>query len=905
MQIKGSDLQATQDINITTGELTIEASRNSQQSQSNTQHVDATIAQTVYGAAGGPTVNANISRGEGQESSSTVNNSTLTAQNINLSSEGDTTIDGANIGATEKLNLNVGGNLIVASQQNTYSSNSHNAGISGGFGLGADASAEQNGKTISTVTDNIGQSNGEVSSISAGLNAGSGRTTVRQTELTTLTGNSVDINVTNKTTIAGAAIAAVDENGVDNGQLNLETQSLEVVHLNDSSYSNQLNQAINTGVGVGSTKANSDDPNVNVNTSTLQYSNSSNITEGKTLATIGQGTITVRDDQEAGTDSTTDLNRDMDNTTLELYDVDRQQGNVDLTVDTRLLTEDGRDQIAEDLLKSGMIANAIKLAATTDRVGVEDLIDEVQKSNNTYEAVKAEIKKDPALAEALQNPDLTAEQKEAMLNGITDAVLIKLGYATHNNLIISTAEPGQDGEQVKGFYSSEDADAYINDLYNNSTEELVTTAGHEASHAMDMQDGIDINNPDTKADNEAYATNYGENVADYTDMALDINGYDDGMAQSNSHTGNATSATVQQSNADFAGLDKNQGDNYLKANEMEQAAQEMAGCLTSQCRQDTYDKYKKISVENLEFLISNCNQGGATSPACMSEIQAQYNAVLNYQLGEYDLYAENSKFIKAALLQLNKTNVEEKDTAGQKAAEYEFKVIAESLGIREDYAQSLAVMASAGALTFNPRAGGGGITTKATSSGQNVGSGSTENITTSKAETPLTQGEINQKAINDQGWDNNTGQTVSAGNQKVIDATPVNISTSNSKVISQYDPLNEGPLPSKIASTFRSNTYMEVVTTEPVTLYRVYGGSAIQLGGYWTRTPPSGPVQSIVDSALNPQWGNTATNVVKIEVPAGTKFYEGVAAPQGGLVGGGDQVLFPKDIKIDSSWIQE
>jgi len=40
--------------------------------------------------------------------------------------------------------------------------------------------------------------------------------------------------------------------------------------------------------------------------------------------------------------------------------------------------------------------------------------------------------------------------------------------------------------------------------------------------------------------------------------------------------------------------------------------------------------------------------------------------------------------------------------------------------------------------------------------------------------------------------------------------------------------------------------------------------------------------------------------VVKIEVPIGTKYFEGVAAPQGGLVGGGSQVLFPKDFKIDT-----
>ncbi|MGO6697898.1 hemagglutinin repeat-containing protein [Rhizobium ruizarguesonis] len=129
------------------------------------------------------------------------------------------------------------------------------------------------------------------------------------------------------------------------------------------------------------------------------------------------------------------------------------------------------------------------------------------------------------------------------------------------------------------------------------------------------------------------------------------------------------------------------------------------------------------------------------------------------------------------------------------------------------------------------------------------------------------------------------------------------VSASNAlKPIGEYGPLSAGPLPEKIASTFRSSTYTEVEAIEPVILYRVYGGNAGQLGAYWTATPPAGPVQAIIDSALYPQWGNTATNVVKIQVPVGTKFFEGIAAPQGGLVGGGNQVFF-KDVKIDPKWI--
>lgn len=89
----------------------------------------------------------------------------------------------------------------------------------------------------------------------------------------------------------------------------------------------------------------------------------------------------------------------------------------------------------------------------------------------------------------------------------------------------------------------------------------------------------------------------------------------------------------------------------------------------------------------------------------------------------------------------------------------------------------------------------------------------------------------------------------------------------------KYGPMNKGPLPDAIANTFRSDTYSQVVTQEEVILYRAYGGKAGELGGYWTRTEPQGPLQTVIDSALDQNWGNTATNVAKIKVPMGTTIY--------------------------------
>jgi hypothetical protein len=125
--------------------------------------------------------------------------------------------------------------------------------------------------------------------------------------------------------------------------------------------------------------------------------------------------------------------------------------------------------------------------------------------------------------------------------------------------------------------------------------------------------------------------------------------------------------------------------------------------------------------------------------------------------------------------------------------------------------------------------------------------------------------------------------------------------TTNSAGVISWNPLNgPGPLGINVALTFRSATYVERVTIEPMILYRSYGGRSPMIGPFWTATPPAGPLQSIIDMALNPAWGNNASKVVKIRVPVGTRIFEGATAPQGELLGGGSQVFIQK---VDPSWI--
>jgi RHS repeat-associated protein len=112
-------------------------------------------------------------------------------------------------------------------------------------------------------------------------------------------------------------------------------------------------------------------------------------------------------------------------------------------------------------------------------------------------------------------------------------------------------------------------------------------------------------------------------------------------------------------------------------------------------------------------------------------------------------------------------------------------------------------------------------------------------------------------------------------------------------IVGRFSPINPGPLAESLANTFRSATYEGSVLSEDTTLYRVIGDSGNPGGAFWTRVQPGGPLQSVIDLGLDQTWGNTATTVITRTFPAGTQIFEGAAAAQRGLVGGGNQIYIP------------
>ena len=144
------------------------------------------------------------------------------------------------------------------------------------------------------------------------------------------------------------------------------------------------------------------------------------------------------------------------------------------------------------------------------------------------------------------------------------------------------------------------------------------------------------------------------------------------------------------------------------------------------------------------------------------------------------------------------------------------------------------------------------------------------------------------------------GSVASAGGEMASSVAAETVGNAEAGATVNYGPMNLGPLANDIMSTFRSGSYTAQTLKQPTSLYRVIGESGNTAGSYWTSMQPQGPLQSLIDLGLDQSWGNTATRVIRANIPAGTRIYEGAAAAQGGLVGGGNQIYIPK---VNPNWI--
>ena len=129
----------------------------------------------------------------------------------------------------------------------------------------------------------------------------------------------------------------------------------------------------------------------------------------------------------------------------------------------------------------------------------------------------------------------------------------------------------------------------------------------------------------------------------------------------------------------------------------------------------------------------------------------------------------------------------------------------------------------------------------------------------------------------------------------------------STKIDDKVEEVEKEKLPDSIASSFKGGEYRTVVTTEPVTLYRVYGGNAEQGGTYCSTEPCVSKEQTKNDLALKTSWGNTMDKEAEIVVPAGTKLNIGRVEAQNDdgtiLQGDADQILLPQN--WDQDWVKK
>ena len=204
INISGSNLEAQESLNISTGELNVKASQDSSTSKSDSKDISGSVSMTMYGSAGGPTVS--LGYGEQHNTSETLNNnnSNLLANNINITTKNDANFEGATVRADDTLNMDIGKDLNVISQRDVSSSNSKGFNLSAGFSIGAsdsDAGRDSNGDSTFDTRTTANQKrgaragNGKIAGANASIGSNTGRTKVKQTVLSSLTGDKVNIKV--------------------------------------------------------------------------------------------------------------------------------------------------------------------------------------------------------------------------------------------------------------------------------------------------------------------------------------------------------------------------------------------------------------------------------------------------------------------------------------------------------------------------------------------------------------------------------------------------------------------------------------------------------------------------------------------------------------------------------------
>ena len=352
LAITGSDLASKEDMSLNSNNLNINSSEDSLKYKSNTKSLTTGFGFTFYGANSSSLELGTNSLKQSEQSLTNNNSHLYSAKDMNINTANDATIKGANLRADERLNLKVGNNLSLESTRDIKDASSKSKGIN----LSVSYSGATNAK-------NFASGDRSLSSVGASISKSSSNTKIKQTNLSSITANELNVEVGKNTHLKGSLLAAgeydKDNTFIDNHNLNLKTNTLSYENLSNTSYNKGSSLSIGANYSVGK----KDDSKANQNSQgksdssysglkSINYSNNRNLSYSlsKNLATLGSGNIEIADKENS--DDLTRLNRDTTKLTKDLVNTSISS-NVDASIDTRLFTADGREQIKQELEKVG------------------------------------------------------------------------------------------------------------------------------------------------------------------------------------------------------------------------------------------------------------------------------------------------------------------------------------------------------------------------------------------------------------------------------------------------------------------------------------------------------------------------------------------------------------------------
>ena len=641
INIKGSNLYARGDIHLSTHNLFMDASQDSYEAKQSSKTISGKVSATMYGGGGG-SAGLDYSKSNMKEESLSHNNAKVYAgHNIYALASNDALIKGANLRADNALALKVGHDLSLASLRDSYNYDSKSSSIGAGIGISGSKTNSDPSRPHAISNNIVRYSNSKLSSINANYSRSKSSTMVKQTVLSSITAKELNIEVGANTDLKGSLIAAgyYDENGnfIDNGKLRLKTDTLTFSNLSNTRYDKSNSLSIGANYAFkdpqqgseskengsqasdsknAQSKESNTDPKSKI--SSINYSNNRNLSYAmsKSLATIGKGELIVGDkdisslskDELASlqsdpnnkalynSDDLTRLNRDSSKLSKELYST-KLNSNVDASVDMRLFSEGGRNEIKRDYEDASTIYDAIYQIVTTDRVSFTDFFSENGKGFMVVNGVRQELANNPELRGMLQSDELSDQEKQAITQNITRQVMINLGYIPNQTKTIYTDETGRDGKQIMGFYSLQTGRSYINIKNNKSTKDLVATSATESQRAMDHQRGINfLQNED---DHSTYSQNFGNAVARYYGYALSSYGSGYGSAKINNPS-SINQNYYASNNKEFSRLDKQKGANRQLLDEEVHKIYELS---------KIYSEKKNISLEKGTAIVSKAFYG--------------------------------------------------------------------------------------------------------------------------------------------------------------------------------------------------------------------------------------------------------------------------------------------------------